>query len=1276
MTSISIKTPAPIKLLIIILFCITSLTATALTQARTSNQLKEITIQLPWKHQFEFAGLYAAIEQGYFSEKGLNVELIEYQNSGNITDVVLNKQADYGIASDNLLFARLQGKPVVVLANYFKKYPLVVLAQSGTNNLENLKGERLMISKKDQESMVIRTAFHQAGLVPDKNIELIPHTFNIESMIRGEVKAMTAFRTNETYFLEKNNFPYEIIELNNSISNMGGVNLFTSEEQARQQPDITRAVRDATNKGWKFALDHQSETVDLILRKYSTRKSRDALLFEAKKTREAMMPDEFPIGSISETHIQSALQILTAAGKLSDATNLKNLIFDNRNIECCDNSPLQINTITLTEEEKAWIKDHPVIRSHILDTPPFHYWKDGAKGISVDLLDLAVNNLGIKIEHTHGMSAAEAIKNIRNHKKTDLLHTFIRSPEREKFLVFTQDYMKQPRVLFTRQDENTIFSLDGLRNKTIAIEKSYLIQQQLTKEYPEIKQLLVNDASEALTAVSWNRADAYIGSQAAAQYHISKLGLSNLKVTALTDVDDHTAAFAIRNDWPLLAAIINKGLSTITQEERSAINRKYSNIEIIIQKGNFESLPWLLVAIAIILSFILLWNYMLRQRVAQSTIELQQHKNELESLLDANTIELRQLSRAVEQSHSTIVITDLNGHIEFVNPAFSRTTGYTKEEALGKNPKIMKSGNQDSDFYKTLWTTLISGDVWQGELLNKHKNGTLYWESATISPIKDNNGKTTHYVAIKEDITASKQADLTALEHRDQLVTFMETLPDAVILKDSEGHWLLTNEAGRKLFCLSNKDCIGKTDSELTNERPELAELHNAFTIGDDETWQHKEITVNYEEIKTTNGQKNILELRKMPIFGSNNEPKAIVIVSRDITEQRQNEAQLVEAQHRAIAANRAKSEFLSNMSHELRTPMNAILGFAQLMAFNDALDLEQRDNLNEISIAGNHLLELINEILDLAKIESGHIKLTFEQVNLTSLIEECFSLIKPVADKENINISYRDANGYFAYADKTRLKQVILNLLSNAIKYNRINGSVELTVQPANESNIRITISDTGKGIEKEKLKDLFQPFSRLDAEGSNIEGTGIGLTITQNLVNKMNGRINVDSMIGVGSQFWIELPQKPQVEQIEAETTSDNNTQKSLPVLTLKQQTILHIEDNPINIKLVDQILAEHEQYNLISSQEPKIALKLAAIHKPDLILTDIKMPQMDGFQLLSILKADNHLKDIPVIAITANAMPKDIKQGLEAGFVDYLTKPLDVRKFIEVLDQHLNA
>ena len=374
----------------------------------------------------------------------------------------------------------------------------------------------------------------------------------------------------------------------------------------------------------------------------------------------------------------------------------------------------------------------------------------------------------------------------------------------------------------------------------------------------------------------------------------------------------------------------------------------------------------------------------------------------------------------------------------------------------------------------------------------------------------------------------------------------------------------------------------------------------------------------------------------------------------------------------RVEKASQAKSDFLSSMSHELRTPMNAILGFAQLLKLDAELNEKQQGNTDEILKAGHHLLELINEVLDLAKVESGKIDLSIEPVKLSVLVNECFVLIAPLAASLEISISQKKIGEHFVRADRTRLKQVLINLLSNAIKYNRKQGKVELDLLPVNDAELRITISDTGNGVAAERLDELFLPFNRLDAEGGEIEGTGIGLAITRQLVEMMAGRIGVDSELGVGSRFWVELPMALSglpVEQEENVSVSDLST-----VVHEHRSTVLYIEDNPTNLKLVSQILANRENVNLITAHEPELGLELAGVHQPDLILLDINMPRINGYQVLKILKLDERLKHIPVVAVTAKAMTKDIEKGKAVGFTDYLIKPLDIPHFLAVIDQYL--
>ncbi len=399
----------------------------------------------------------------------------------------------------------------------------------------------------------------------------------------------------------------------------------------------------------------------------------------------------------------------------------------------------------------------------------------------------------------------------------------------------------------------------------------------------------------------------------------------------------------------------------------------------------------------------------------------------------------------------------------------------------------------------------------------------------------------------------------------------------------------------------------------------------------------------------------------------------ALVAQTIEAVERRKVEASLKIAKDEAERANQAKSDFLASMSHELRTPMNAILGFGQLLEYDETLTANQQEDVQAILKAGHHLLELINEILDLAKVESGNIDLSLEPVDVVPVIEECLGLMSTLADKRSIRISHPDLAAITVRADRTRLKQALLNLLSNAVKYNREGGRVLVEVQPKGDDRINILITDTGPGIPAERLKELFQPFKRLEAEYSNIEGTGIGLTITRRIVEMMGGTVDVLSEVGIGSTFRIELP----LESMPTRTASHahNMTDAGTATDTVTEHSVLYIEDNPVNIKLMAQILARDKRIRLITAHTPEWGIELARTQLPKLVLLDINLPGMDGFGVLQRLREDQATSNIPVIAITANAMSRDYERGMAAGFTDYLTKPLDVAAFVKVLERTLN-
>jgi PAS domain S-box-containing protein len=443
----------------------------------------------------------------------------------------------------------------------------------------------------------------------------------------------------------------------------------------------------------------------------------------------------------------------------------------------------------------------------------------------------------------------------------------------------------------------------------------------------------------------------------------------------------------------------------------------------------------------------------------------------------------------------------------------------------------------------------------------------------------------------------------------------------------------------------------------------------------------------NYElTARSRDGKETVVSYNATTFHDRDRKLQGVFAAARDVTERKrldqvlqEKNVELESAKFVAEKANLAKSIFLSKMSHELRTPLNAILGFSQLLAAGPPAPTDtQVVRITQITKAGWYLLELINEILDLAVIESGKLSLSREAVSLAEVMFECQAMIEPQAQKHDIYINYLPFDhSWFANADRTRVKQILINLLSNAVKYNREHGTVvvECTVTP---ERMRISIKDSGAGLPPEKLVQLFQPFNRLGQETGGEEGTGIGLVVTKQLVELMGGTIGVKSTVGVGSEFWIELirdvtPQIDITPQLAAENIlpaqfASHNQEDGV------QHTLLYVEDNPANLMLVEQIMAGHPHIRMLSARDGNLGIALARTHLPDVILMDINLPGISGIEALHILREDPETAHIPIIALSANAMPFDIEKGLEVGFFRYLTKPIKVTELMIALNEAL--
>ncbi|MDP3841193.1 MAG: PAS domain S-box protein [Oxalobacteraceae bacterium] len=570
------------------------------------------------------------------------------------------------------------------------------------------------------------------------------------------------------------------------------------------------------------------------------------------------------------------------------------------------------------------------------------------------------------------------------------------------------------------------------------------------------------------------------------------------------------------------------------------------------------------------------------------------------------------------------------------------------------------------------------------ELTYIRKDGSRFPAIVSVTALRDVQEKVIGYLLIGTDNTARKQveAEQALLDQRlrdQQFYTrsLIESNIDAIMTTDPRGIISDVNQQMELLTGCTRDELIGAPFKNYFTD-PERAEAAITRTLREGKVTNY-ELTAHARD-----GKETVVSYNATTFHDRDRTLQGVFAAARDITERKQfehalqeNNVELEKAKAAAEKANLAKSEFLSSMSHELRTPLNAVLGFAQLMASETPPPTPtQKLSIEQILQAGWYLLRLINEILDLAMIESGKVSMSHESLSLAEVLQDCQAMIEPQAHKRGIQMTFPHSdNLHYVHADRTRVKQVMINLLSNAIKYNREGGTVIVECVMNDAQRLRVSVRDSGAGLAPEQLAQLFQPFNRLGQEASGEEGTGIGLVVTKQLVELMGGVIGVESSVGVGSVFWFELAASSAPELVfgsVGEIDSDETVAAhSLP----SQRTLLYVEDNPANLTLVEQLIARRSDLKLLTAIDGHLGIQLARAHQPDVILMDINLPGISGFGALTILRQDPATAHIPVMALSANAVPRDIEKGLSAGFFRYLTKPIKVDEFMDALDVALH-
>ena len=497
-----------------------------------------------------------------------------------------------------------------------------------------------------------------------------------------------------------------------------------------------------------------------------------------------------------------------------------------------------------------------------------------------------------------------------------------------------------------------------------------------------------------------------------------------------------------------------------------------------------------------------------------------------------------------------------------------------------------------------------------------------------------------------------------------QFRELLEGAPDAMVIADKEGRILLVNKQLETLFGYERGEVLGQQIEMLMPDQFRAQHLAHRRAFMSHPRTRPMGAGLDLRG-RRKDGTEFAIEVSLSPL--QTEQGLLISGAIRDITARKRVEAELTEAKQAAEASSRAKSDFLSSMSHDLRTPLNAVIGFAQMLEMNRerTLTAKQREYCEYIKSGGNHLLDLVNEVLDLAGIESGRLKLSIEPVKVQDALETVHAAMSPLAAKAGVSLNVAvTAMIADIRADDFRLRQVLINLVSNAIKYNWPRGSVTMTAEATPSERIRLVVTDTGAGIPAERQKELFEPFHRLGAEHTDVEGTGIGLALSRRLVEAMGGNIGFTSEVGRGSTFWIEFPTTAETAPVQISADVDA---AAAPRAKAGGYSLLYVEDNPANLRLMEHLVSTLPNVAMLAAPTPQLGLEMAVAHRPNVIVLDLNLPGMSGFAVLARLKAMPETRDIPVVALTAAAFPRDIKRGLAAGFFRYITKPLDVNAFL---------
>ena len=624
--------------------------------------------------------------------------------------------------------------------------------------------------------------------------------------------------------------------------------------------------------------------------------------------------------------------------------------------------------------------------------------------------------------------------------------------------------------------------------------------------------------------------------------------------------------------------------------------------------------------------------------------------------------EIHKLSLAIEQSPVAVVITDLDGVVQYVSPAFETITGYDSNEVIGQHTRILSSGLTKPSVYQELWNTILSGKTWKGEWINKKKSGELFFESASITPFKDEKGEISYFLAVKENVTQRKNTEDALRKSEEQFRLLFSESPVSILIHDKDtGDIIDCNPESLRMVGVSS---INEIIEFINDKSSNFLDLYfkQILSVSKDRPTQFE------GEFTKANGEQIWVRvsLSSFEIWGV----MRVLSIAMDITNQKQAEQEII-ARQVAEEANRVKSVFFSNMSHEIRTPLNAINGFAQILRKDTSLTPKQAEHVKTILRSGEHLIGLINDILDISKIEAGRLTIYESEFNLHELLDDIQMMFAVSTREKKLYFEFETNNNIpkFLISDEAKLRQILINLVGNAIKFTT-NGGITVRVRLGQQIKafvpLNIEVSDTGDGISQEDMDRLFDPFWQ-SSTGQSVGGTGLGLPITKNIVELMGGRITVETKLGIGSTFKFHILAKP-----------SNRVLESIP---LKQHNVVGIDhtNDPFRVLVVDDRLENREVlrelltpigFEVLESENGLEAVESFESFKPDAILMDMRMSVMDGYEATRMIREKENGSSVLIIGITASVFKDDLIKVKEAGADEVINKPFKFEELFNLL------